>query len=206
MEQPPKKLWQGTRQARPIKETKLPEEYISIDSFEPTTKGFIAQIKGNWQEISTYRQLYLLTITQTFLLYTCKRISWAMNSWRQRRLLRCKPSAWSHHFHVWPYAIRLANEVHNHSPCGYNELILITTSDRTSGIPNISNLHAFSCPAYVLQPELQARNQINKWRPWCRLGTYLGPSLAHTSTIHLILSLTTSRVSPQFHFQFDNLF
>ena len=47
MEQPPKKLWQGTRQARPIKETKLPEEYISIDSFEQTTKGFIAQIKGN---------------------------------------------------------------------------------------------------------------------------------------------------------------
>lgn len=85
----------------------------------------------------------------------------------------------------------------------HHGLIPIATFTRPSRVPNISNLHTSGCPAYVLWPELQARNKIDKWR---QLGSYLWTSPAHASTVHLILSLITGYVSPQFYVQVDNLF
>jgi len=74
------KSCQGTKQARPIEEAKLPAEYVSTDSFELRTKGFIAQIKGNLMKDKYTSATYLLTVTQTCILYTCKQINLAMNS------------------------------------------------------------------------------------------------------------------------------
>jgi len=76
----------------------------------------------------------------------------------------------------------------------------------TNDVPKILHLHTFGCPAYVLVNELQAKRKIDKWRPRCRVGIYLGPSPQHTSSVHLIMSPVTGHVSPQFHVSFDDFF
>ena len=38
------------------------------------------------------------------------------------------------------------------------------------------------------------------------MGIYLGPSPNHASSVHMILSLQTGHVSPQFHVYFDDMF
>ena len=42
---------------------------------------------------------------------------------------------------------------------------------------------------------------------WCSCqGIYLGLSKLHSSAVHLVLNLETGKVSPQFHFIFDDSF
>ena len=75
--------------------------------------------------------------------------------------------------------------------------------------PDYSHLqrtHVFVCPVYVLDPKLQDAKQISKWKMRSRRGIYLGISKDHSSTVHLILNLVTYKVSPQYHFVFDDHF
>jgi len=72
-------------------------------------------------------------------------------------------------------------------------------------IPGISHLHTFGVPAYVLVPKLQAKCKIDKWKPQFKVGVYLGPSLSHGSSVHLVMS-SMGLVSPQYHVTFDDYF
>jgi hypothetical protein len=47
---------------------------------------------------------------------------------------------------------------------------------------------------------------IPRWDPRSRIRLYLGPSPLHARNVHLVLSLITGLVSPQFHCHFDNFF
>jgi len=85
-------------------------------------------------------------------------------------------------------------------------MIPIAAFTGTNKVPKILHLHTFGCPAYVLVNELQSKKKIDKWRPRCRVGIYLGPSPSHASSIHLIMSPVTRHISPQFHVSFDDLF
>ena len=64
--------------------------------------------------------------------------------------------------HLWPYAIRLANKVQNHSPSNQNGLIPLAAFTRTSRVPDIMHLNTFGCSAYFLMSELQAERKIDK--------------------------------------------
>jgi hypothetical protein len=69
----------------------------------------------------------------------------------------------------------------------------------------VKQFHHFGCPVYVLDSNLQANKRSgSKWTQRTRLGMNLGFSLQHTKSVHLILSLQTGCVSPQFHCTFDN--
>jgi hypothetical protein len=66
--------------------------------------------------------------------------------------------------------------------------------------------HVFSYPVYVLDTSLQDGKKIPKWSPWVCLGPLLVFSNSHSTQIPLLLNVAKGRISPQFHFIFDNKF
>ena len=58
----------------------------------------------------------------------------------------------------------------------------------------------------ALHSALASSNSIPRWDPRARLGLNLGPSPTHARNVHLVLSLSTGLVSPQFHCRFDDFF
>jgi hypothetical protein len=67
-------------------------------------------------------------------------------------------------------------------------------------------LHTLFCPVFALQNALAAGHSIPRWNPKACIGLNLGPSPTHARNVHLVLSLTTGLVSPQFHCRFDDFF
>ncbi len=59
---------------------------------------------------------------------------------------------------------------------------------------------------FALHNSLASNNSLPRWDPRARIGLNLGPSPTHTRNVHLVLSLTTGLVLPQFHCCFDNFF
>ena len=109
---------------------------------------------------------------------------------------------------LWPYAIRLANDVFNATP----ETGRITNQSpnelfyNTEIRPNLKYFQPFGCPAYVLDNRMQAGQKLPKWDLRARVGVYLGMSNQHARSVALILNIKTGHVSPQFHVKFDPLF
>ena len=109
---------------------------------------------------------------------------------------------------LWPYAIRMANEIHNLTPD-------LTRPDSRSPTelfassevkPNLDHFKPFGCPVYVLDNAMQAGKKISKWEIRSRLGLYLGMSTQHARSVALVLNIETGHVSPQFHIKFDSKF
>ena len=105
--------------------------------------------------------------------------------------------------HLWPYALRMANDVKNASPTrkdGKSAVQVFSGADVKS---HLRHFHPMGCPVYVLHNSLQAGQQISKWHKRARVGLYLGHSPAHARSVALVLNLDTGLVSPQFHVKFD---
>jgi hypothetical protein len=108
---------------------------------------------------------------------------------------------------LWPYAMRYANEVNNAlAKKGEKSSPQELFSGITTKVP-LRQFQPFGCPTYVLDSDLQAGKRAgSKWKDRARLGINLGFSPQHARSVHLILSLTTGCVSPQFHCKFDTHF
>jgi hypothetical protein len=109
--------------------------------------------------------------------------------------------------HLWPYAVRYANDMFNEAPMLKHKDS--TPSELFSGSSvrfNVRHAHTFGCPAYVLDDALQVGHRIHKWAERSRVGIFLGHSPQHARTVGLILSLSTGLTSPQFHVQYDDGF
>ena len=109
---------------------------------------------------------------------------------------------------LWPYALRVANEVHNSTPDitrtdGKSPISMFTSSDI---MPNLDHFKPFGCPVYVLDNAMQSGKKISKWEIRSRMGVYLGMSSQHARSVALVLNLETGHVSPQFHVKFDSKF
>jgi Reverse transcriptase (RNA-dependent DNA polymerase) len=110
--------------------------------------------------------------------------------------------------HLWPYAMRMAND-------SYNSLPSLKRKDGRSPLSvfagvkvqiNQRHWHHFGCPVYVLDDHLQKGQRINKWKSRARVGVYLGRLAQHAQSVALVLSLQSGLVSPQFHVAFDSAF
>jgi hypothetical protein len=108
---------------------------------------------------------------------------------------------------LWPYALRYANNVNNYVPRkGLTQAPIELFSSTTTKLP-IQQFYHFGCPVYVLDNNLQANKRSgSKWKQRTRLGVNLGFSPQHAKSVHLVLSLQSGCVSPQFHCTFDNNF
>jgi hypothetical protein len=106
---------------------------------------------------------------------------------------------------LWPYALRLAVDLHNATP-GQSSLspaeIFAGTKDRN----RLADFHAFGCPVFVLEACLQAGHKIPKWEPHSWMAVYLGCSPQHASNVPLVMNIKTGLVSPQYHVVFDDHF
>jgi hypothetical protein len=96
----------------------------------------------------------------------------------------------------------------NQLPNKATELLPIElfTKSLVGDYSHLTNLHAFGCPCYVLDPVLQDGKKLPKWVPRTRHGQYLGVSREHTCTIGHNRNARTGHISPQFHVVYDDLF
>ena len=109
--------------------------------------------------------------------------------------------------HLWPYALRTANEIHANSPRADGKMpIELFSHGTTSTSPR--HFHPFGCPIYILNDCMQAGIKGPKWEEHARVGVYLGNSPVHARNVALVLNTKTglALASPQFHVQFDDLF
>lgn len=107
---------------------------------------------------------------------------------------------------LWPFAIRMANEVSNFAPILGNETVSpMEMFTQVEISPRVKHSHTFGSPVYVLDQKLQKGARVPKWSSRARVGIYLGSSPRHSRKVALILSLQTGHVSPQFHCVFDDL-
>lgn len=111
--------------------------------------------------------------------------------------------------HLWPFALRMANDAINESPNlkdkqGRSPLQLFSNTEVQL---NEKHWVPFGCPVYVLNNALQTGKGIhNKWEYRSKVGIYLGRSPNHGRNVALVLDRTTGLVSPQFHVIFDRKF
>jgi hypothetical protein len=108
--------------------------------------------------------------------------------------------------HLWPYAIRCANETRNICPTKSNPLSPLNCFCNSTKKLSYTNQHHFGCPVYVLSKDIQDGKKARKWTDRTHIGVNLGPSPPHASLVSLILNIHTGLVSPQFHCQYDDLF
>jgi hypothetical protein len=108
--------------------------------------------------------------------------------------------------HLWPYAIRMANDAFNSTPDLTRKLTPIEAFSGSTIAINPKHFYHFGCPVYVLSNAMQAGQKIDKWKERARVGIYLGTSPQHARTVALVLSLTTGLASPQFHVRMDSTF
>ena len=107
---------------------------------------------------------------------------------------------------LWPYALRMANEILNATQNNVTGNIPINAFTGSNIAQNPKHWHTFGCPVYILDNDLQSGKKINKWSDRSKIGINIGHSPQHARTITLVLSLTTGCVSPQFHIKVDNKF
>ena len=111
--------------------------------------------------------------------------------------------------HLWPYAIRMANQAYNATPLYSHTNKQSHNKIFDNSVVDINQKHwkPFGCPTYVLKSELQGTTGIHpKWDARSRAGIYLGQSPIHNRNVALVLNIHTGYLSPQFHVKFDETF
>ena len=109
--------------------------------------------------------------------------------------------------HLWPYAIRMANEAHNEAMGRKGGKSPKELFSKSPVEPNAKFWQPFGCPVFTLDSELQSGKGIkHKWKERSKIGVYLGRSPHHARSVALVLNLKTGHVSPQFHVMFDPSF
>jgi len=107
---------------------------------------------------------------------------------------------------LWPFALKLAVDIHNSTPgvsgLSPDEIF----SGHKSTKPCFPDYHPFGCPVFVLEASLQDGHCIPKWKPRSRMAIYLGNSPDHASTVPLVLNPNTGLISPPYHLVFDDHF
>ena len=108
--------------------------------------------------------------------------------------------------YLWPYALRMANDLFNATPSLRQPKTPINAFSRYKVTINPKHWYPFGCPVYVLDSDLQTGKKIEKWSDRARMGIYLGMSPQHARMVALVLSLQSGLVSPQFHVRMDPTF
>ena len=86
--------------------------------------------------------------------------------------------------HLWPYALRFANEIHVNTPHN-DKKAPIELFSQNSTVTSPRHFHPFACPVYVLNDRMQSGNKGPKWEERARLGIYLGNSPVHACSVAL---------------------
>jgi GAG-pre-integrase domain len=81
---------------------------------------------------------------------------------------------------LWPYAIRMANDIANAAPSiQHKHTSPIEMFAQVEVAPRVKHSHTFGSPVYVLDKRAQQQMVIPKWEAKARIGLYLGASPRH---------------------------
>ena len=69
---------------------------------------------------------------------------------------------------------------------------------------NYKIIYIISGSTFFWNPRLQAGKKLPKWTPRSTLGSFMGYSLVHSSTISLILNSQTCAITPQYRLDYDD--
>jgi hypothetical protein len=108
--------------------------------------------------------------------------------------------------HLWPYALRSANQLRQVTPGKEDGTPPLERFFGAEVAATLKDCHTPLCPVYTLNIALASGNSIPKWDTICTLGINLGPSPRHARNVSLVLNLTTGLSSPQFHVKHDEFF
>ena len=108
--------------------------------------------------------------------------------------------------HLWPYALRNANDKICLIPDNINGSSKFERFVSADISMKIKTHHTLFCPVYALHNILQAGNKISKWSARSRLGINLGISPRYSRSVSLMLNLQTGLVSLQYHIVHDDFF
>jgi len=111
--------------------------------------------------------------------------------------------------HLWPYALRMANDSINATPSRKDpqERSPDQLFSGTEVETNPKHWIHFGSPVYVLEASLRGSTRVHhKWKERSKVGIYLGRSPQHMRSIALVLNPETGLVSPQFHVRHDGSF
>jgi hypothetical protein len=108
--------------------------------------------------------------------------------------------------HLWPYALRAANDSRDNAPTAKSNECPMSRFCRTARVPKLRHQHHFGCPVYVLSKDMQDGKKARKWEDRTRIGINLGYSPRHAHSVSLIVNIETGLVSPRFHCMYDDLF
>jgi hypothetical protein len=107
--------------------------------------------------------------------------------------------------HLWPYALRMANDLHMNTPTISGKApIELFSQFATATDPK--HYHPFGCPVYVLSERQAADGKGAKWVERSRVGINIGSSPVHARNVTLVLNVETANASPQFQIKHDDLF
>ena len=111
---------------------------------------------------------------------------------------------------LWPFAVNHAIYIWNNIP-GQEASLRMSPTEIFTGMKyqnhnHLQCLHAFGCPVYILEPQLQDAKKLPKWKQRSHFGIYLGLSKVHSSNVHLVLNPNTGHISRQCHLVFDDNF
>ena len=94
---------------------------------------------------------------------------------------------------LWPMAVDYAAYIYNHVPDASSGLAPIELATRCSQrYEDLSNVHVWGSPVYVLDPKLQDSKGLPKWTKRSRCGVYLGQDDNHHTAFGKILNATVS--------------
>jgi hypothetical protein len=83
---------------------------------------------------------------------------------------------------LWPYALKLAVDIHNATPGPSGLSPEEIFSRQKAKTDRLMDFHSFGCPVFVLEPHLQQGLKIPKFQPRSRQAIYLGQSLPCTNS------------------------
>lgn len=109
---------------------------------------------------------------------------------------------------LWPYTIRMANEVLDNIPSIQDKQRrppLQIFGNKKVAI-NPKHWHPFNCPVYVLDSHLQNNKIFQKLKHKSEVAIYIGTSPIYIKNVALVLSRQIGLVSTQFHVKFDDRF
>ena len=106
---------------------------------------------------------------------------------------------------LWPYKLRMANNVMNEKPSfqNYDKKIPQAIFSVSQVDPNSKHCKTFVCLVYFIDSSFQATQPHQKWSEKSRVVVYLGTSPTHSTNVVLELLLKTGLGRPQFHVKFD---
>ena len=108
---------------------------------------------------------------------------------------------------LWPLAVLHATYLHNHLPRPDSGLSPLELFSRIRQRPtDLSKLHVWGAPAYVLDKTIADGKSLPRWRPRSGRFVHVGISPDHRGMIPLVMNLDTGKITPQFHVVLDDHF